>query len=109
MPSIPAEKLASQLEEAAAAAGYTSEIDKAAAGHYVRAAQKIVERGASYPETEVKRLQGLLKDAKSLSPQKKTLFQVRRNILRVFIEMGAPKAPEEEAAEAADTGAAGEL
>lgn len=60
---------------------------------------QVVERGAGYLETELKRLQGLL--GGSVTPEKKTLFMLRTNILKAFVEAGIGR--ETAAAAAADT------
>lgn len=86
--SSPLTELASLLEETIAAAGFSSAADTASSGHYVRAAKKVAERGVGYLDTEIKRLEGLLSGAQTLSPQKRTLFMVRSNILRAFVETG---------------------
>mmetsp|Transcript_17256 Transcript_17256/g.34607 ORF Transcript_17256/g.34607 Transcript_17256/m.34607 type:complete len:349 (-) Transcript_17256:8-1054(-) len=51
--------------------------------HYVKAMKKILDRGPGYPQQEIERLTGMLKTG-DLSPTKRTLFQVRRNVLRAF-------------------------
>lgn len=79
----------SRVDEAVEAAGYAAGSDFAAsAGHYARAAKKIVDRGAGYVATELKRLEGLLSGGQAVSPQKRTLFMVRSNILKAFVEFG---------------------
>jgi protein disulfide-isomerase A6 len=50
---------------------------------YVKAIKKIVAKGPAYVDTEIKRLEGLL-DNDNVSPQKKTLFALRKNILQFF-------------------------
>ncbi|GMF55825.1 unnamed protein product [Phytophthora fragariaefolia] len=52
---------------------------------YVKAIKKIVAKGPSYVDSEIKRLEGLL-DNENVSPQKKTLFALRKNILEFFQE-----------------------
>ncbi|EEY57155.1 thioredoxin-like protein [Phytophthora infestans T30-4] len=52
---------------------------------YVKAIKKIVAKGPSYVDAEIKRLEGLL-DNDNVSPQKKTLFGLRKNILQFFHE-----------------------
>ncbi|CAM9375613.1 unnamed protein product [Choristocarpus tenellus] len=64
------------------------------AGLYVRVARKVVEQGAGYLEKENQRLGNLLNGG-SISPQKRTLFMVRRNVLRAFAE-GRGEAPIQE-------------
>lgn len=107
LPSAPATELASHLEEVVESLGFIHEAHKASAGHYIRAAKKIVERGPGYLESELKRLEGLLSEPKSLSPQKRTLFIVRRNILKAFVEAGIGQSGG--AATEADAGSATEL
>lgn len=80
-----------RLEEAIAAAGYPDGSDAAAsAGHYARAAKKLVDKGKGYLGTEIERLEGLLRGSgvHAVTPAKKTLFMVRANILRSFVEFG---------------------
>uniref|UniRef100_H3G8J0 protein disulfide-isomerase n=2 Tax=Phytophthora ramorum TaxID=164328 RepID=H3G8J0_PHYRM len=63
-------------------------LEGAAAKHgslYVKAIKKIVAKGPSYVDSEIKRLEGLL-DNDNVSPQKKTLFLLRKNILEFFQE-----------------------
>lgn len=76
------------LEETIAKAGFAEGSDAAAsARHYARAAQKLADKGKGYLATELKRLEGMLGGgAAAVSPQKRTLFMVRRNILRAFVE-----------------------
>ncbi|KAI9922504.1 hypothetical protein PsorP6_002470 [Peronosclerospora sorghi] len=50
---------------------------------YVKVMKKIVSKGPSYISSEIKRLEGLL-DNGNVSPQKKTLFGLRKNILAAF-------------------------
>eukprot|EP00752_Nemacystus_decipiens_P010335 g9207.t1 len=78
------------LEETIAKAGFVEGSDAAAsARHYARAAQKLADKGKGYLATELKRLEGMLSGgAAAVSPQKRTLFMVRRNILRAFVEAG---------------------
>ncbi|KAG3120012.1 putative protein disulfide-isomerase [Phytophthora idaei] len=52
---------------------------------YVKAIKKIVAKGPSYVDAETKRLEGLLEND-NVSPQKKTLFALRKNILQFFQE-----------------------
>lgn len=78
------------LEETIAKAGFAEGSDAAAsARHYARAAQKLADKGKGYLATELKRLEGMLGGgAGAVSPQKRTLFMVRSNILRAFVEAG---------------------
>eukprot|EP00903_Cladosiphon_okamuranus_P010378 g9817.t1 len=78
------------LEETIAKAGFAEGSDAAAsARHYARAAQKLGDKGKGYLATELKRLEGMLAGgAAAVSPQKRTLFMVRINILRAFVEAG---------------------
>ncbi|KAE8899832.1 putative protein disulfide-isomerase [Phytophthora fragariae] len=57
---------------------------------YVKAIKKIVAKGPSYVDTEIKRLEGLLEND-NVSPQKKTLFALRKNILEFFQEKQSEK------------------
>ncbi|CEG45578.1 protein disulfide-isomerase domain [Plasmopara halstedii] len=50
---------------------------------YLKAINKIVAKGPSYVDAEIKRLEGLLEND-NVSPQKKTLFALRKNILNAF-------------------------
>ncbi|CAM9213618.1 unnamed protein product [Scytosiphon promiscuus] len=88
----PVAQLKTSLEEAVSKAGYREGSDEAAtAGHYVRAAQKLSDKGKGYLFTELKRLEGMLGGGaagSTISPQKRTLFMVRSNILRAFVEFG---------------------
>ncbi|ETP47794.1 protein disulfide-isomerase domain [Phytophthora nicotianae P10297] len=52
---------------------------------YVKAIKKIVAKGPTYVDAEIKRLEGLLEND-NVSPQKKTLFGLRKNILQFFQE-----------------------
>ena len=78
------------LAETIAKAGFAEGSDAAAsAGHYARAAQKLADKGKGYLATELKRLEGMMDGgAATISPQKRTLFMVRSNILRAFVEAG---------------------
>lgn len=88
----PVTQLKASLEEAVSNAGYGEGSENAAAaGHYVRAAQKLSDKGKGYLFTELKRLEGMLGGGaagSTISPQKRTLFMVRSNILRAFVEFG---------------------
>jgi len=50
---------------------------------YLKIANKIVETGSSYVETELKRIEGLLSNT-ALTAAKKTQFMIKRNILNAF-------------------------
>lgn len=50
---------------------------------YVKAMKKILAKGESYVETEILRLEGMIQNT-SVSPKKKTLFLLRKNILMAF-------------------------
>lgn len=81
------------LEEAIAKAGYAEgSEDAASAKHYARAAKKLADKGRGYLGAELKRLEGMLAGAggssSAVSPQKRTLFMTRSNILRAFLENG---------------------
>lgn len=78
------------LEEAIEKAGFAEGSDAAAsARHYARAAQKLADKGRGYLATELKRLEGMLEGGEAaVSPKKRTLFMVRSNILRAFVEAG---------------------
>ncbi|CAH0517144.1 unnamed protein product [Peronospora belbahrii] len=52
---------------------------------YVKAMKKIIAKGPSYVDTEITRLEGL-RDNDNVSAQKKTQFEVRKNILKSFQE-----------------------
>lgn len=94
----PEGQLKASLEEAVSKAGYEEGSEDAArAGHYVRAAQKLADKGKGYFSAELKRLEGMLggggggggaAGSTTISPQKRTLFMVRSNILRAFVEFG---------------------
>lgn len=76
------------LESVIEKAGYEEGSDAAAsAKHYARAAQKLADKGKGYLATELKRLEGMLEGG-AISPQKRTLFMIRSNILRAFVEAG---------------------
>jgi protein disulfide-isomerase A6 len=53
------------------------------AAMYLSLAEKILEKGKVYVETESKRLMGFI-SSKSISPTKKALFALKKNILSVF-------------------------
>jgi protein disulfide-isomerase A6 len=59
-----------------------SELVKAAA--YVTAAEKILAKGDAYLLKEITRLQGMITGS-SVVPEKKTAFQLRKNVLAAFI------------------------
>ncbi|CAN0215740.1 unnamed protein product, partial [Laminaria digitata] len=83
--------LVTLLEGAIAKAGYPAGSDDAAsAGHYARAAKKLAEKGKGYLRAEIERLEALLQGTgvQAVTPVKKTLFMVRGNILRSFVEFG---------------------
>ncbi len=50
---------------------------------YVKALKKILEKGDSYVNKEIARLEQMVKDA-NVKPEKKTLFWLRQNILKSF-------------------------
>ncbi len=76
------------LESVIEKAGYEEGSDAAAsAKHYARAAQKLADMGKGYLAKELKRLEGMLEGG-AISPQKRTLFMIRSNILRAFVEAG---------------------
>ncbi|CAI5741135.1 unnamed protein product [Hyaloperonospora brassicae] len=52
---------------------------------YLKAIKKIVAKGPSYVDAEIKRLEGLLSND-NVTAQKKTLFGLRKNILAFFHE-----------------------
>jgi protein disulfide-isomerase A6 len=60
---------------------------------YVKAMKKIVAKGSKYIDSESKRLEGLLENP-NVTPAKKTLFALRKNILAAF----SPKKEEAEEA-----------
>lgn len=80
---------------AAVDAAFLGEVEAAVAGlpedqkehgaHYAKAVKKILEKGPAYVETEIVRLTGLLEQS-SIKPTKKTLFQLRKNILQAFAD-----------------------
>ena len=53
---------------------------------YYSLAAKVVEKGITYVNTELARLEKMLKSA-SVTPANKTLFQLKRNLLKVFIKL----------------------
>lgn len=53
---------------------------------YYSLAAKVVEKGISYVTTELARLEKMLKSA-SVTPTNKTLFQMKRNLLKAFIKL----------------------
>jgi protein disulfide-isomerase A6 len=56
---------------------------KASSKTYVAVAEKIIAKGASYVDTEIKRLEGILSKS-SVTADKKTDFQLKQNILKAF-------------------------
>ena len=57
--------------------------DKLHGGLYIKAIQKILDRGTIYVEMEITRLEKMIQ-SDSVSEEKKTLFILRQNILRAF-------------------------
>lgn len=53
------------------------------AQHYMKVAEKVLEKGAAYVEQERARLDRMI-SSEAVKPQKKTLFMLRRNILDAF-------------------------
>ncbi len=47
--------------------------------------EKTIEKGDKYPATELKRLEAMIA-SDSISAVKKTLFQLRANVLRAFTD-----------------------
>jgi protein disulfide-isomerase A6 len=79
-----AEKLVETLEGDAAKHGNL----------YVKAIKKILAKGDAYVDAEIKRLDGMLHND-NVSPQKKTLFALRKNILQAFKDQDADLTAEE--------------
>ncbi|DBA03631.1 TPA: hypothetical protein N0F65_006810 [Lagenidium giganteum] len=52
---------------------------------YVKAIKKVIAKGDKYVESEIKRLDGMLKND-NVSAQKKKLFAIRKNILSAFLK-----------------------
>lgn len=52
---------------------------------YVKAIKKILDKGDKYVAGEIKRLSALI-DNENVTPQKKTLFALRKNILEAFLQ-----------------------
>ena len=50
---------------------------------YVSVAEKVLEKGAVYVDTETKRVSGMISN-KSINPAKKVSFALKRNILSAF-------------------------
>jgi uncharacterized protein (DUF1330 family) len=76
------EALVTSLATAAEALAGTK--DAARAADYVSTAKKVVAKGgASYVAKELKRLDGMIA-SKNIVPEKKTTFQMRRNLLAAF-------------------------
>ena len=50
---------------------------------YVSVAEKVLEKGKAYVETEKKRVSGMISN-KSINPTKKVAFALKRNILSAF-------------------------
>lgn len=63
-----------------------TEVQKQRAAAYVKTAEKVLGKGgAEYVAKEIKRLNGMLKSsAKSMTPEKKMNFEMRRNLLAAF-------------------------
>lgn len=58
--------------------------------HYVKVMEKILDKGAGYVAAEIKRLSGML-DKDSISPEKRMLFMVRKDILESFAKAHSAK------------------
>jgi protein disulfide-isomerase A6 len=71
------------LEEAKEAEALLTADEAVDAGLYIKAMEKVIEKGASYLTSEVARLNGMVA-AESVSPAKKTLFMKRINVLKAF-------------------------
>ncbi|GLD92973.1 hypothetical protein PINS_up001565 [Pythium insidiosum] len=52
---------------------------------YLKAIKKIIDKGDKYVQAEITRLEGLLAND-NVTPQKKTLFALRKNILQTFVK-----------------------
>lgn len=57
---------------------------------YLKSIKKILSKGPSFVDTELKRLEGLMEN-KNVSAEKKTLFALRKNILKFFQEQFSEK------------------
>lgn len=53
---------------------------------YFSLASKVVEKGVAYVSTELARLEKMIKST-SVTPANKTLFQLKRNLLKAFIKL----------------------
>jgi protein disulfide-isomerase A6 len=82
---------AAALAAAEADAAALSTEHAANAKHYVKAMQKVVEKGAGYVEAELARIAKMIEDG-GVAAAKKTLFYVRRNILSTFLPKEAAAA-----------------
>lgn len=58
--------------------------DKANGEHYVKAIEKILAKGTSYPATEVARLSKVIGGG-NIAAEKRSLFLLRSNILKAFM------------------------
>jgi hypothetical protein len=63
-------------------ASYRNSMEKESAEYYIKTMDRIAQRGLDYPTRERARIKGMLSG--KLSPEKKQLFQRRRNILKAF-------------------------
>jgi protein disulfide-isomerase A6 len=72
----------------AAAAALVSSSDVTSAALYLRAFDKVAEKGAAYIPKEIKRLDGMLAD-EGVSKAKKGEIALRRNVLAAFISTAA--------------------
>ena len=81
---------ASVLEEAEELVAALGDKAKATGRHYVKAMKKILAKGHEYVDKEISRL-GRMVNSDNVGPVKKTLFQIRANILSQF-----KKAPAQE-------------
>lgn len=76
----PSEDHVAEARELIAALGDKA---KATGRHYVKTMQKVMKKGSDYVQKEIARL-GRMIDSDSISATKKTLFQIRTNILKRF-------------------------
>lgn len=71
------------MDEAANSMDVLTDEEATAAKMYIKAMTKVMKKGAEYVEKERARL-GAMLDSGSVSPNKKTFFMLRRNVLAAF-------------------------
>jgi len=72
------------LADAKSSVAILTPAEAEAANVYIKIMEKILEKGAGYPATELKRLSGMINND-GVNPSKKTAFMIRANILSAFV------------------------